>query len=373
MMERYHRSFARISLDAIEENFYKLKSCLPAEVKTCAVVKADAYGHGSVPVSKRLEPVTDWFAVAALEEGIVLREAGIKKPILILSYTHPSQYPALLEYGITPTLYNVEEAEALSELAAEKGMRAPVHIAVDTGMGRIGFLPNEEGADSILAISRLPGIFPEGLFSHYATADSCDKTEALRQTREFEKLLGLLAERGVNIPIKHICNSAGSIEMKNKFDMCRFGIAMYGLAPSDEVSGKELGITPAMEVFSHVVHVKDVSKGTKIGSGHTSTAPEARVIATVSIGYADGFNRCLSGVGSVLIGGKRAPVVGRVCMDQIMVDVTDIPGVAPGTLVTVMGKDGEEEISAEEFGSLCHSFNYEVVCTFMPRVQRVYE
>ncbi|MBR3837903.1 MAG: alanine racemase [Clostridia bacterium] len=372
-MECYHRSFARISLDAIEENFHKLRSCLPAGVKACAVVKADAYGHGSVPVSKRLEPVTDWFAVAALEEGIVLREAGIRKPILILSYTHPSQYPLLLEYGITPTLYNVKEAELLSRTSLEKGLQTPVHVAVDTGMGRIGFLPNEKGADSILAISRLPGISVEGLFSHYATADSCNQTEALRQTREFEKLLDLLEERGVAIPIKHICNSAGSMKMKNKFDMCRFGIAMYGLAPSDEVSGRELGITPAMEVFSHVVHVKEVPAGTKIGYSHTYTAPEKRVIATVSIGYADGFNRCLSGVGSVLISGRRAPIVGRVCMDQIMVDVTGIPDVIPGALVTIIGCDGEEEITAEEFGSLCHSFNYEVVCTFMPRVLRVYE
>lgn len=368
----YYRSFATINLDAISHNLKKLKSCMADGVMTMAVVKADAYGHGSVVVSKQIEKDVDYLAVASLDEAIVLREGGISKPILILSYTSPLLYDELLDNDITATIYNLDEAKKLAEAAEKKGKKAKVHLALDTGMGRIGFTPDADSADCAKQISQLPGIFLEGLFSHYACADCLDKTDADAQTALFDSFIALLAERDVNIPVKHICNSAGTIDFDKQYSMCRLGIALYGLEPSDEIDIKKLGLIPAMEVVSHVVHVKNVPKGFKIGYGHIYETPEARKIATISIGYADGFNRCLTGVGYVLLNGKKAPIVGKVCMDQIMVDVTDIENVTVGMHAVIMGENQGAHITAEEFGAMCHSFNYEVVCTFMPRVKRVY-
>lgn len=368
----YNRSYAKIDLDAIESNFNGLKECCKPGVKCMAVVKANAYGHGAVPVARRLEPLADYFAVACLAEAVELREAGIEKPILILSNTPSDCYSILIENGVTATLYSAEEAKLLSQKAQSLGKRVKVHVAVDTGMGRIGFSPSAESADVIAEISRLPGIELEGIFSHYACADCIDKADADCQTERFEEILGMLSERGVFIPIRHIANSAASMEMDSDYDMCRFGIALYGLYPSDEMDRDNVELKPAMQVFSVVNHVKTVEKGDKIGYGHIYTASSSRRIATVAIGYADGFNRCLTGVGYVLIHGKRAPIVGKVCMDQIMVDVSEIEAVAVGDTVTVMGASEDAFLSAEEFGAMCHSFNYEVVCTFMPRVQRLY-
>ncbi len=368
----YHRTFARVNLQAILENFHALRACLREGVRTMAVIKADGYGHGSVQVAKLLETEADYFAVAEMNEAIILRDAGIQKPILVLSYTSPYQYPLLLEKDIAATLFNKEEAEALSRLAVEKGVRAKVHIAVDTGMGRIGFAPNEESADIVKEISALPGLFSEGLFSHYACADTRDTGDADGQTALFDRFIALLEARDVHIPIKHIANSAASMAFSKHYDMCRFGIALYGLYPSEEMDTEKVKLRPAMEVVSHVVHVKTVPEGFKIGYGHIYTAPAPRKIATVSIGYADGFCRCLTGIGYVLIRGKKAPVVGKVCMDQIMVDITDIDGVLVGDHALILGENDGAVISAEALGEMCHSFNYEVVCNFMPRVVRVY-
>ncbi len=368
----YYRCFAAVNMDAIQNNLMRLKSCLNPGVKALAVVKADAYGHGSQIVSKVLEPDVDYFAVASLEEGIELRESGIKKPILILSYTAPVCYDALVDYDLTATVYSIEDGEKLSEIALLKGKKATVHVPVDTGMGRIGVTPDAAGAEVVLAISQLNGINIEGLFSHYACADAADKRDAEAQTALFDSFISLLDEKKISIPLKHICNSAGAMELPKQYDMCRLGIALYGLYPSDEVDREKISLMPAMEVVSHVVHVKKVPKGFKIGYGHIYEAPSERVIATVSVGYADGYNRCMTGVGYVLINGKKAPVVGRVCMDQIMVDVTDHQAVSVGDHAVIIGKSGEEEISAEDFGAMCHSFNYEVVCNFMPRVKRIY-
>ncbi len=368
----YYRCFAKIDLDAIGHNFDQLKSRLEPGVLALATVKANAYGHGAVPVSRYLEEKCDYFAVACIDEAVELRQGGIQKPILILSYTDPTHYETLILQNITATLFSVSEAQMLSQLAEKLGKKAKVHVAVDTGMGRIGFSPDEVGADSVLAISRLSGIELEGIFSHLACADQRDKEDAFNQVARFESFLALLDQRGVSIPIKHISNSAAAMEMNCRYDMCRFGIALYGLYPSEEVDQKSIALRPAMEVVSHVIHIKEVPKGFQIGYGHIYTAPEKRRIATVSIGYADGFNRCLTEKGSVLIRGKRAAIVGRVCMDQIMVDITDIDGVTVGDHAVVLGKSEGETISAEAFGALTHSFNYEVVCTFMPRVKRVY-
>jgi len=368
----YHRCFAKIDLDAILSNFQSLKAKLQPNVLALATVKADAYGHGSVAVSKCLEPYADYFGVACLEEALVLREAGITKPILVLSYTAPALYEILIRNHVTAAVYRVSEAKLLSQTAERIGQKAKVHVAVDTGMGRIGFEPGEKSADAIQEISKLRGITLEGLFSHYACADQKDKKDAQDQTKRFDEMIAQLEERGVNIPIKHICNSAASMEFEKQYDMCRLGIALYGMYPSDEVDHEKIALVPAMEVVSHVIHVKNVPQGTLIGYGHQYCAPSEKKIATVSIGYADGFNRCLSDRGFVLIRGKRAPVTGRVCMDQIMVDVTEIENVAVGDHAVILGQNGNDRISAEELGALAGSFHYEVVCNFLPRVKRVY-
>ncbi|MCM1544279.1 MAG: alanine racemase [Ruminococcus sp.] len=370
--QNYYRTFAKIDLDAIESNFAELKKRVKSGVKICAVVKADAYGHGAVQVANLLKDKVDFFAVAALEEALVLREAGITNPILILAYSCPSQFETLITHNIIPTIYDFNDAQRFSKAAERLGKKVPVHLAVDTGMSRIGFKPNEESADIVKQISLLPSIELQGLFSHYAKADYADKAAANLQTEKFDAFIEMLEKRNVNIPIKHICNSAGIIDFNKQYDMVRMGISLYGMYPSDEVKKERVSLTPAMEVISHIIHVHEIEEGVGVGYGHTYITDRERKIATVSIGYADGYNRCLSNKGWVLIHGKRAPITGKVCMDQIMVDVTDIPDVAVGDQAVIMGKSGDDEISAELLGSLCHSFDYEVVCTFMPRVKRIY-
>lgn len=369
----YHRSFVRISLDAIRDNFDALKKLLSPETKTMAIVKANAYGHGAVRVAKELEGRADYFAVAAMEEAMELRENGIKKPILILAYTSPCQFETLINNGITATIYNYEDAKMLSQTAEKLGRKAIVHIGVDTGMSRIGFADNEESAETIADIARLPYIEIEGIFTHFACADSKDKASALEQKRRFDDFILLLESKNISIPVKHACNSAAIIDLDCHYDMVRMGIALYGLYPSDEVMTERVSLTPAMEVISHVIHIKDVEAGVGISYGHTYVTAEKRRIATVCIGYADGFDRAFSNKGCVLINGKKAPITGRVCMDQIMVDVTDIDGVRVGDDAIIMGMSGNEKITAEELAAICGTINYEVICTFMPRVTRIYE
>ena len=371
-MAEFNRSYAQIDLSAIDHNLQEIKKLLPDGVKTLAVVKADAYGHGLVPVSKHIESKVDYFAVATVEDALDLRASGIDKPIIILSFTSPLQYAELIEYDITATMYNLDEAKQLSDLAVKKGKKATVHIPIDTGMGRIGFTPDENGADAVEQISKMKGIYLEGLFSHYAMADYKDKTEALKQTALFDKFIAMLEEKGIDIPIKHMNNSAGTMELPKKYDMCRVGMALYGFYPSEEMDKENVKLRPAMEVFSHIVHLKTVPKGTKIGYGQIYEAPDERRIATVCMGYADGYKRDLTGKGYVLIKGRKAPIVGKICMDQFMVDVTGIPDLRVGGRVVIMGKSGDEMLSAETLGAMCHSFNYEIICSFMPRVTRLY-
>ncbi len=370
--ESYYRCVAKINLSAIEHNLFEVKKCLNEGVKILAVIKADSYGHGSVPVSKTIENHIDYFGVTSIDEAIEVRLEGINKPVLALSYIPPRRFYDVVNYGITATIYNYDDAVLLSEAAAEKGKTAKIHIAVDTGMGRIGLTPDTDGADTAEKISKLPNIFIEGVFSHYACADSADKSDCLLQTALFDKFIDLLSQRGIDPPIKHICNSAGTVALSKQYDMCRVGVLLYGLYPSEEVYTEKMNLIPAMEIISHVVHVKTVPKGYKIGYGHIYEAPQERVIATVSIGYADGYNRSNTGKGYVLIKGKKAPVIGRVCMDQIMVDVTDIDGVSVGERAVIMGVSGRSEITAEELGEMSYSFNYEVICNFTKRVARLY-
>ncbi len=368
----YQRCCVKVNLDAITHNLNEVKTRLHDGVKLMAVVKADAYGHGSAMVTKHIEDGIDYFAVACLDEALALREDGIKKPILILSYTHTSFAKDLIENDITATVYDYAEAKFFSSAALEFGKKLSVHIVVDTGMGRIGVQADDEGLDTVKKICALKGLNVEGLFSHYACADCEDKTSANEQTELFDKFIDNLEKDGVNIPIKHICNSAGSLQLDKQYDMCRVGMSLYGLFPSDEMDKSGIELIPAMKVVSRIVHIKDVPQGFKIGYGHAYITPSPKRIATVSIGYADGYNRAYTGVGYVLVNGKKAPVVGKVCMDLIMVDVTGIDDVDIDAEVVILGRSGDARITAEELGAMINSFNYEVICTFMPRARRIY-
>ena len=369
-MAEYYRCYKEIDLDTIEKNFDALKALTKEGVKAMAVVKADAYGHGAVQVAEKLKDKADFFAVATAREGVELRENGIENPILVLSYCAPAEYDLILRYGITPTISSASDARILGGKAVGLGVNCKIHVAVDTGMSSIGFCDDESGITQIKEIAKMQGLTIEGIFSHFAKADYEDKTSADRQTKRFEDFVSKLEKEGVNIPIKHICNSAGLIEFNvQHYDMVRMGIALYGMYPSDEVQKSRVELTPVMKVVAHVIHIKDIDEGTTVGYGESYVATEKRRIATVSIGYADGYNRSFSGTGYVMICGKKAPVLGRVCMDLVVVDVTDIPEVKIGMPATILG-DG---ISAEDLGRMCGSFNYEVVCNFAKRVTAVYK
>ena len=343
-------------------------------VKLLAVVKADAYGHGALAVSRYLEPRVDYFAVATVEEAVELREGGIRLPILILGYTSPQEYDVVVEYDITQTIYSYDTAERLNEEAKRQGKRAKVHIALDTGMTRIGFQVEEADADEICRIAGLPHVEMEGLFTHFSCADQEDKSYCGMQLRKYGYMLDTLARRGVAIPVRHVCNSAGIMEFDDsRYDMVRSGIVTYGLYPSGEVQKDRLDLWPALQWKAHVIHVKDVEPGLGVSYGATyvTKKPVTR-IATVSAGYADGYPRALSSKGRVLIHGQYAPILGRVCMDQMMVDVSGIPDVQMEDVVTLAGRDGENVIPIEEVADPAARFNYEMVCNIGKRVPRIY-
>lgn len=373
-MEKYYRCYAEVSLDAIRSNILEVRKKVPEDVKVLAVIKANGYGHGATEVGKCLEDLVDYYAVATIEEAVSLREDGLIHPIMILGYTSPKQYMELLRYDIRPTIYRREDAEVLNEIAGRAGKKAAIHFALDTGMTRIGFQITEEAADEMAEIAALPNIFAEGMFSHFSCADMVDKEFSKGQMAQYEKMVKLLEARGVEIPIKHLCNSAGIMEFdSHRYNMVRSGIITYGLYPSEEVVKENLKLVPAMSWKAHVIHVKDVPAGRGVSYGATYvTEGESTKIATVSVGYADGYPRSVSNKGRVLIHGQYAPILGRVCMDQMMVDVSHIPDVYVEDIVTLVGKDGDNRISIEELGDLAGSFNYEMVCSVSARVPRLY-
>lgn len=374
-MNRYLRCYAEISLEAIGHNIREVKKRLPEGVKLLGVVKANAYGHGAVPVASYLENQVDYFATATIEEAIELRENGISAPILILGYVSPSQYGDLVECDITQTIDSYAQALALEKEAAHQNRKAKAHLAVDTGMTRIGFQVTEHDADEAAKIADLPHIELEGMFTHFSCADQEDKTYCSMQMEKYDKMTALLAERGVTIPLRHICNSAGIMEFDDhRFEMVRSGIITYGIYPSEEVKKERLDLIPALSWKSHVIHVKEVGPGIGVSYGATyvTEKPMTR-IATVSAGYADGYPRALSNQGCVLIHGKKAPIIGRICMDQMMVDVTDIPDVQVEDVVTLVGTDGDETITIEEIANPAARFDYEMLCDISSRVTRVYK
>lgn len=374
-MNRYLRCYAEISLEAIGHNIREVKKRLPEGVKLLGVVKANAYGHGAVPVASYLENQVDYFATATIEEAVELRENGISAPILILGYVSPSQYGDLVEYDITQTIDSYAQALALEKEAARQNRKAKAHLAVDTGMTRIGFQVTEHDADEAAKIADLPHIELEGMFTHFSCADQEDKTYCSMQMEKYDKMTALLAERGVTIPLRHICNSAGIMEFDDhRFEMVRSGIITYGIYPSEEVKKERLDLIPALSWKSHVIHVKEVGPGIGVSYGATyvTEKPMTR-IATVSAGYADGYPRALSNQGCVLIHGKKAPIIGRICMDQMMVDVTDILDVQVEDVVTLVGTDGDETITIEEIANPAARFDYEMLCDISSRVTRVYK
>lgn len=375
MMMNYPRVRAEIDLDAILHNMEQMHCLVASATKLMAVLKTDGYGHGAIPIARELEKV-DYvygYAVAAEEEALALRADGVKKPVLILGYTFPEQYETLLQAQITQTIFTLEAARQLSEAAGRLRVTAHIHIKLDTGMGRVGFLVSEKSADEIAQIAALPHIMIEGMFTHFAKADEADKTSANKQLSQFLHMADMLDARGVHIPLLHCSNSAGILDLPQaNLDIVRAGITLYGLHPSEEVHLERMDMRPVLSLKSRVVHVKTLPAGYGISYGATYVTPDVRRIATIPVGYGDGYARSLSNRGEVLIRGRRAPILGRVCMDQFMADVTDIPGVCVGDAVTLIGTDGAEHITMEELGERSGRFNYEFACDLGKRIPRVF-
>ena len=373
-MKEYNRVYAKIDLDAAAYNMEQMKKRIGSGARLIAVIKTDGYGHGAVPLARMFEE-TDYvwgYAVASLDEGVVLRKHGIKKPILVLGCIFPDQYEEMIRYEIRATIYMEDMAREMADTARRAGKKAFFHIKVDTGMGRIGFPVSEESADIIERISRMPDVVTEGMYTHFAKADETDKSYTLEQHRKFMWMKEQMEKRGVEIPYYDCDNSAGIIDFPDmKHDLARAGISMYGLY-SDEVDQNAVDLKPVLSLISHVTFVKTVEPGTAISYGGTFVADKTMRVATIPVGYGDGYPRSLSNKGFVLIHGKRARILGRVCMDQFMVDVTDIPGVKFMDRVILAGEDGNDRIMVDELAGLSGRFNYEFVCCLGKRIPRVY-
>ena len=360
----------KIDLDAIERNFDTVRR--KAGVPVMAVIKADAYGHGAVQVGKLLESKCAFFGVSSMLEAMELRRSGLRTPILILGHTPVSAFPTAIMEGIRPTIYRYEDAVALSEAAQTVGVTAQFHIAVDTGMSRIGFQVTADEADLCAGIANLPLIHAEGIFSHFATADCADLSRANAQAALFDQFCDMLAQRGVHIPIRHLDNSAGLMNFSRHYEMVRSGIVTYGLYPSEEVDPGLLKLEPALQWLSRITHVKTLPAGREISYGGTFVTTRPTTVATIPVGYADGYRRNLSGKFHVLIRGRKAPILGRICMDQMMVDITGIPDVSVNDRVVLVGKYGKEQITMEQIAAVADSFNYEFVSGISRRVPRIY-
>ena len=371
-MQEYRRVVAKINMDAILHNFEEVKKRLKKDTKILSVLKADGYGHNAVQVAELLKDKTDYFGVSIIEEALELRNTGIANPILIFGYTSPVQFNELLMNNIEQTIFQFDVAQKLSDAAVSLGLTAKIHIEIDTGMKRTGFNVNPESVETIKKIAGLPNIEIIGIFSHYACADFYDKTSENEQRNMFIKFLDAVEKSGVIIPIKHICNSAAVVDDDEYFDLVRVGLLLYGLFPSDDLHKERINLIPAMELKTHVIFVKTVEAGCGVSYGQTYVTNKTTKIATLPVGYADGYPRALSSKGRVLIKEKYAPIIGRVCMDLMMVDVTDIEDVNVEDDVTLIGTDGGNSITAEEIGALSESFNYEIICGISKRVPKVF-
>lgn len=366
-----HRTYLKIDLNRLEHNFNSVRNKLPSNVKVLGVIKANAYGHGAVEIGRFLDDKCDFFGVACIEEAIELKRSGIKTPILILGRVFPFDIEAAVKYDIRIPIFSYADAVALSEEAVKQNKSVPFHFCIDTGMSRIGFQVNEESADICKRITELPNIFAEGLFSHFATADEADLSKAVEQRNKYKSFCDMLGDRGIEIPIKHLNNSAGIMNFGEYFDMCRMGIITYGLYPSEEVDKSLLDIEPIMSWYTKISHIKVLEPEREISYGGTYKTDKPTKVATIPIGYADAFPRCLSNKGKVIINGKYAKILGRVCMDQFMVDVSDIDCNVNDEVV-IVGTQKDAHISMEELSNSAYSFNYELPCRIPARVNRVY-
>ena len=370
----YNRVWAEINLDNILDNLNAMRSNIPQDTKIMAVVKTDAYGHGAVEIAKVLEKVDYIFgyAAATVDEAMELRENGIKKPILILGYTFSESYEEMILNDIRPTIFRYDMAKAFSDTAVRLNKVAPVHIKIDTGMGRIGFQVDRESVECIQKISQLPNLTFEGIFTHFSRSDEADKTWAREQLELFRQMIRALEDVGVTFPIHHAANSAAILEFPEAdFEMVRAGITMYGLWPSEEMD-HSFDLKPALSLYSRIVHIKELPAGLPISYGGTFVTEDDLPVATIPVGYGDGYSRGLSNCGYVLIHGKKAPILGRVCMDQLMVDITSIPEAKMLDKVTLVGRDQDREITLEELGDLSGRFNYEFACDLGNRIPRIY-
>jgi len=369
------RTWAEINLDNIAHNVREIRRIVGKRTEIMAVVKADAYGHGVLEtVSTLLENGTTRLAVSMLDEAIQLRKTGIDVPILVLSHTHPKRADELIKYQITQTVYSHDMAKALSDEAMRQGVKAKIHIKIDTGMGRVGFPPGYSAVKAVMEIQKLPGITIEGIFSHFATADEEDGSYTMHQMELFESIISELNRIGILIPIRHISNSAAILQYPEfAMELVRPGIILYGIYPSDDVKKDVADLRPAMTLKSNIAMLKWVEPGTDISYGRKFTTARKSLIATLPVGYADGYSRLLSGKSRVLVNGQFAPVVGSICMDQCMVDVTEIEGdIKTGDEVVLLGKQGNREIAARELAGYMGTIPYEVVCIIGKRVPRVY-
>ncbi|MBQ9990799.1 MAG: alanine racemase [Lachnospiraceae bacterium] len=375
-MKHYDRIYAAIDLDAVSHNMDILHRHLEKETKIVAVVKTDGYGHGAVPIARELESkeYLYGFATATAEEALCLRKAGVEKPLLVLGYVFPYAFEELVREDIRFTLFREDMIDELNEEAGRQGKEAVVHIKVDTGMSRIGIRPDEEGIAFLEKVYASPNLKVEGMFTHFARADEEDKGAAYQQFARFTSFCRQTEEHfGVNIPIKHCANSAAILEMPDVgMDMVRAGISLYGMWPWEGNHHMDLDLRPAFSLHSHIVFLKKLEAGREISYGGTYVTRKEMQIATIPVGYGDGYPRTLSGKGYVLVHGKKAPILGRICMDQFMVDVTHIPEAKEGDEVILIGRDGQEHITMEELGELAERFNYELACVIGKRVPRIY-
>ena len=372
--------WVEINLNNIKHNYKLLRKSVPDEVLICPVVKADAYGHGIIPVSRVLQKLgTDRLAVALPGEGKELREAGFKLPIHVLGEVLPSQVSVLIDQDLIPTVCKMNTAEKLQRLAAKHKIKKKVHVKVDTGMGRIGLYPDQAPA-FIKKIRSFNNLQLEGLITHFASADEEDKTYTYEQWSSFQELIDLLEDEGIQIPLHHVGNSAVILDLPEKMylDMLRPGIMLYGLYPSSAAKENDRFLTgsslrPVLSWKARIIYLKEVPPGTPISYGTTYITEKKTKVATIPLGYADGFSRLLSNRGQVLVKGQEAPVIGRVCMDQFMVDVTGIKGVQTGDEVTLIGSQGEKKITADDMAAVTETINYEVVCNISDRIPRVHK
>ncbi len=366
----YRPTWAEVDLSAIQCNFRQIKKFFPA-VRVIAVVKADAYGHGMREVARLLDQEeVDAFGVSNIHEGILLREQKIKRPILIFQSTLPPCERMIVKYGLTPTICQIDFAKTLNAYARTKKRQIPIHIKVDTGMGRLGVWYGQ-AVDFIKEVSHLEYLHTQAIYTHFPSAD-CDRDFTQNQIREFSQLRKRLEKEGLPIPYVHVANSMGIMGYQTQLDFVRPGIILYGLSPKPGARFK-MKLKPALTVKSMVVFLKRIAKGRSVSYGRTFIADKDLLIATIPVGYNDGYWRCLSNKAFVLVGGRRCPVVGRVTMDQLMIDVTNVKNVRLGTEVVLLGRQGKQEISADELAALANTINYEIVCCLGNRLPRVYK